>query len=276
MMVSNKLRIAVIITTYNRPDALRSVLEGYLAQSDTNFEVWVADDGSTADTAELVKYFQIRAKFPIHHVWQEDIGFRAATIRNRALAKTLADYVIYTDGDCIPTSDFVLQHRKLAEPGWFLSGSRVLLSESFTAKVLGASVPLHTWSILKWVGARISGKINRLLPLIQLPDSPWLRKRTPQRWEGAKTCNLSAFRQDLLRVNGLDESYTGWGQEDSDLVVRLIRSGLGNKSARFSATVLHLWHKENDRSHLEENKRRLREVISATHIRARKGVDQYL
>jgi predicted glycosyltransferase involved in capsule biosynthesis len=103
-----------------------------------------------------------------------------------------------------------------------------------------------------------------------------VRKRAPSRWQGAKTCNLSAFRKDLLGVNGLDESYIGWGQEDSDLVVRLIRTGLVNKSARFAAPVLHLWHKENDRSHLEENQRRLQQVLDAKHIRAIKGVDQYL
>ncbi len=110
---------------------------------------------------------------------------------------------------------------------------------------------------------------------MRLPDSAF-RKVSPRRWQGAKTCNLSAFRDDLLRVNGLDESYTGWGLEDSDLVVRLIRAGIINKSARFSAPVLHLWHKENDRSHLEENRLRLQQVLHATHTRALKGVDQYL
>ena len=76
-------------------------------------------------------------------------------------------------------------------------------------------------------------------------------------------------------VNGLDESYTGWGMEDSDLVIRLIRAGIYNKSARFSAPVFHLWHQENDRSHLEKNKLRLQQILSATHILAIKGIDQY-
>jgi predicted glycosyltransferase involved in capsule biosynthesis len=113
------------------------------------------------------------------------------------------------------------------------------------------------------------------MPLLRLPDIAWIRKHAPARWQGAKTCNLSAYREDLCRVNGLDESYIGWGQEDSDLVVRLIRAGLVNKSARFSAPVYHLWHKENDRSHLEENQRRLQQVLNATHVRAFKGMDQY-
>lgn len=272
----NSLKIGIIVTTYNRPDALAAVLEGYLAQSDRNFEVLVADDGSMPDTGLLIQQFQSRAAFPIYHIWQEDDGFRAAMIRNRALAASTADYIIFTDGDCIPPVDFVTQHRLLSEKLCFLSGNRLLLSEEFTRQVLHDKLPVHVWHFFDWLHTRMHGGINRLLPLLRLPDIAWLRKRTPTRWQGAKTCNLSAFREDLLRVNGLDESYTGWGQEDSDLVVRLIRAGLTNKSARFSAPVLHLWHKENDRSHLQENQRRLQQVLSATNIRAYNGVDQYL
>lgn len=275
MMSCDNFRIAVIVTTYNRPDALAAVLEGLLAQTDCNFEVLVADDGSTADTAEVVQQFQTRATFPVHHIWQDDDGFRAAAIRNRALASTKADYIIFTDGDCIPLTDFVARHRQLSESGCFLSGNRLLLSQKFTAQILHKKIPVHLWCFSAWLKARVQGKINRLLPLLRLPNVAWLRKRSPQRWQGAKTCNLSAFREDLLHVNGLDESYTGWGQEDSDLVVRLIRAGLSNKSARFSAPVLHLWHKENDRSHLEENQRRLQQLLAASNLRAAKGLDQY-
>lgn len=270
------MRIAVIVTTYNRVDALAAVLEGYLAQTDRDFEVLVADDGSTEDTAQAIRQFQQRAAFPIHHIWQEDLGFRAAMARNRALAATKADYVIFTDGDCVPPVDFVARHRMLSEPGWFLSGNRLLLSQEFTAQALREKLPIHGWRFGNWLSARQKGHVERLLPLIRLPDVRWLRKLAKQRWEGAKTCNLSAWRSDLLAVNGLDESYTGWGLEDSDLVIRLIRAGVFNKSARFSAPVLHLWHKENDRSRLEENRLRLAQVMSATHTRALKGVDQYL
>jgi glycosyltransferase involved in cell wall biosynthesis len=269
------MKLAVIVTTYNRPDALSAVLEGYLAQTDRDFEVLVADDGSTPDTAQVVQQFQARATFPIRHVWQEDVGFRAAAARNRALAATTAEYVVFTDGDCIPPADFVARQRLLSEKGCFLSGNRLLLSQEFTRQVMDEHIPVHLWRFGDWLRAYRQGYISRLLPLLRLPDSAF-RKVSPRRWQGAKTCNLSAFRDDLLRVNGLDESYTGWGLEDSDLVVRLIRAGIINKSARFSAPVLHLWHKENDRSHLEENRLRLQQVLHATHTRAFKGVDQYL
>lgn len=269
------MRVAVIVTTYNRPDALATVLQGYLAQTDNNFEVLVADDGSTAETARTVREYQALAPFPIRHIWHEDEGFRAAAIRNRALAATEADYVIFTDGDCVPFPDFVARHRALSEPGWFLSGNRILLTQAFTERVLKENLPIHLWRLRQWLHARKLGEIERLLPLLRLPGAKGLRKLAPRRWRGAKTCNLSAWRKDLLEVNGLDEAYTGWGLEDSDLVIRLIRAGVRAKSARFAAPVLHLWHKEHDRSSLEENARRLEKVLADTHTRAQQGVDQY-
>jgi len=269
------VKLTVIVTTYNRPDALAAVLDGCLAQTDRNFELIVADDGSTRETADVVHGFTSRASFALRHVWQEDLGFRAATIRNRALAATDAQYIVFTDSDCVPAHTFVAQHRRLAEAGWFLSGNRVLLSETFTRKVLERHIPIQDWSWADWVGARGRGEVNRIIPLVRLPDGGY-RKRHPQRWEGVKTCNLSAWRSDLVRVNGLDESYSGWGLEDSDLVIRLLHAGVKHKSVRFAAPVFHLWHKENDRSRLPENQRRLNEVLHSKHIRAREGLDRYL
>lgn len=269
------MKIAVVVTTYNRPDALRAVLDGYLAQRDQDFELLIADDGSTRDTGALVEAFRRRAPFPVRHVWHEDRGFRAAAIRNRALAETRADYVIFSDGDCIPLADFVARHRRLAEPGWFLSGNRILLSEAFTRRVLEHGLPVHAWPLARWLGAWRRRDINRWLPLVTVAGSGW-RRHSPERWRGAKTCNLSAWRADLLRVNGLDERYSGWGLEDSDLVVRLLRAGVRHKSARFAAPVLHLWHRENDRASLADNQRRLDAVLRNERIEAEEGVARYL
>jgi len=274
-MAQNNFLIALIVTTYNNLAALTAVLEGCLVQTDSHFELLIADDGSTPATAALIASYQARATFIIQHIWQEDDGFRAAAIRNRALAATQAEYIIFTDGDCVPPPDFIAAHRRLAERGWFLSGNRLMLTQAFTEQVLRDKLAIHSWTKSEWLLARKRGQIERLLPLLTLPDSR-LRKLNAQRWRGAKTCNLSAWREDLLRVNGLDETYTGWGLEDSDLVVRLLRAGIFNKSARFSVPVFHLWHRENDRSNLSENRQRLHEVLQATHTRARQGVDQYL
>lgn len=269
------MKAAVIVTTYNRPDALAAVLEGYLAQWRAPDELIVADDGSTPDTAQIVADYAARAAFPLRHVWQEDLGFRAAAARNRALAVSQADYIIFTDGDCVPARDFVARHIALAQQGCFLSGNRVLLSEAFTREVLADRVPLHALSLLRLLRARLRGGINRLSTQIRLPDGAW-RRRSPERWKGVKTCNFSAWRADLLRVNGLDESYSGWGMEDSDLVIRLLHAGVKHKSARFATFVFHLWHRENDRSRLEENQRALGVVMASRRVQAQLGVTQYL
>lgn len=268
------MKTAVIVTTYNRPDALEAVLEGYSSQSDREFSLVVADDGSTKDTAEVVQQFARRDGLSLTHVWQEDHGFRAAAIRNRAIASTNADYIILTDGDCIPARDLVKAHKELAEFGCFLGANRVLLSEAFTTRVLRERLPIHNWRWQEWTSAWFRRDMNRLLPLIALPDGAF-RKRAPDRWEGIKTCNFSAWRSDLVRVNGLDESYEGWGLEDSDLVIRLIHAGVRHKSARCAAPVFHLWHREQDRLHLPENQKRLDDLLQSTTVRAAVGLDQY-
>ena len=264
---------AVIVTTYNRPDALAVVLEGYCGQSDREFWLIVADDGSKAETAEVVRQFARRAPFPLTHIWQEDRGFRAAAIRNRAVASTSADYVIFTDGDCVPSRHFVHVHKQLAEPGYFLGSNRVLLSAGLTSRVLRERMPIHSWKAIDWVLSWSKREVNRVLPLMRLPDGP-IRKWTPDRWKGIKTCNLSAWRTDLIRVNGLDESYEGWGLEDSDLVIRLLHAGVKHKNARMAATVFHLWHPEQDRMSLPANQKRLDDLLRSTTVRAAVGLDE--
>lgn len=270
------MKIAVIVATYNRPDALAVLLDGYVHQDEGNFEVIIADDGSTAAVRDVVQRFAAKAPFKLTHLWQEDRGFRPSIMRNRGMATTDAEYIVYTDGDCIPARDFIRQHRRLAEPGWFLSGNRILLSEAFTTKVLAQHLALHEWSMARWLGAWMHRDINRWLPLIRRPDGAF-RRREPQRWEGVKTCNFSAWRNDLIAVNGFDEAYAGkWGREDSELAIRLINAGIGHKNARFAASVFHLWHREADKRGFDENQRLLDELIASKRTRASVGVDQYL
>ncbi|MBK6356027.1 MAG: glycosyltransferase family 2 protein [Betaproteobacteria bacterium] len=267
--------ISVIVTTYNRPDALRAVLASLAAQTDTAFEVLVADDGSRAETAEAVAAEGVHFPVPLRHLWQEDDGFRAAAARNLAVAASCGDYLVFIDGDCILRPDFVAAHRALAEAGWFVAGNRVLLSEGFTKKVLQAPmIALHGDSRLMWLGRRLSGAINRWLPLCHFAGQGW-RKRQPQRWQGARTCNLALWRSDFDAINGFDEAFQGWGHEDADLAIRLLHAGVQRKDGRFATAVLHLWHRENDRSNLAENERRLAEILAADRRRAAVGIDIY-
>lgn len=270
----SEMKTAVIVTTYNRPDALAAVLEGYCGQSDHDFGLVVADDGSKEETAEVVRQFARRAPFSLTHIWQEDRGFRAAAIRNRAVASTSADYIIFTDGDCVPSRHFVCAHKRLAEPGYFLGSNRVLLAAELTNRVVHERLLIHAWGGIEWVLSWSRREINRVLPLMTLPDGGF-RKWSPGRWKGIKTCNLSVWRADLIRVNGLDESYEGWGLEDSDLIIRLLHAGVKHKNARFAATVFHLWHPEQDRMRLPTNQKRLDELLQSTAVRAAIGLDRH-
>jgi glycosyltransferase involved in cell wall biosynthesis len=269
------MKTAVIVPTYNRPDALEVVLRGYSLQDDLDFEVIVADDGSTEDTKTLLDRLRGQMPFSLTHVWQEDKGFRLAAVRNRAVAATQADYIIFTDGDCIPSRRFVSAHKQLAEPGYFLAANRILMSRRLSDEVLRNPSSLSSWGWAEWCAARARHDIDKLLPLVVLPDGAF-RKWSPHRWRGLKTCNLSLWREDLVRINGLDETYEGWGLDDSDLVVRLFHAGVNHKTARFAAPVFHLWHKESDRSSYHKNQERFDKVLQTRAIRAIVGLDQYV
>jgi glycosyltransferase involved in cell wall biosynthesis len=266
--------ISVVATTYNRPDALRAVLAGLLAQTDRQFELLVADDGSRADTGEMVAAQTRDAPVRVTHVWQEDQGFRAGAARNRAAAQAAGGYLLFIDGDCVPRPDFIARHRALAEPGWMVAGNRILLSESFTTQALSEGWPLHQWSLDRWRVARHSGAINRTLPLHSLPLGP-LRKLAARRWQRVRTCNLALWATDFATVNGFDETYEGWGFEDSDLAVRLLNAGVRRKEGAFATGLLHLWHRENDRRFEARNLERLHARLASGAVRAELGLDRY-
>ena len=161
--------ISVIVTTFNREDALDAVLRSLSIQGDRDFEVIVADDGSGAATAKLIDAWKPKFAHRLEHVWHADQGFRAAEIRNRAILAARGSYCIFLDGDCIVRPDFVGTHRRLAEPGWFVTGNRVLLSPALTTSVLRESRTPETWGAGRWLGERSRGGVNRLSALLTLP-----------------------------------------------------------------------------------------------------------
>ena len=207
-------------------------------------------------TAALVEQCKAQLGVPLTHVWHEHRGFRAGEIRNRAIRASRGDYVVFLDGDCLARPDFVATHRRLAEPGWFVTGNRALLTQALTDAVLSQPLEPEHWGTADWLGQRLSGGLNRLAPVLRLPLGP-LRKMRPQAWEGARSCNLAVWRADLDRVDGFDASFSGWGKEDSDLLVRLLHAGVRRKDGAYATGVLHLWHPEADRSQLAENEQRL-------------------
>lgn len=263
--------ISVIVTTYNREDALDAALRALSRQSDRNFEVVIADDGSRADTARLVESWTPRLPVPLKYVRHEHRGFRGGEIRNRGVRASAGALCIFLDGDCLARPDFIALHRRLYEPGWFVAGNRILLSRELTEAVLAQGLAAETWNFSMLLRGRLTGGVNRLMPALHLPLGP-LRKLRSHDWEGAKTCNLAVSRGDLDRVDGFDSAYAGWGLEDSDLVVRLLHAGLRRKDGRFATGVLHLWHPQNDRSQLAANRERLEDTIGGSRVRARQGL----
>ncbi|MFA5258342.1 MAG: glycosyltransferase, partial [Opitutales bacterium] len=113
---------SVIISTYNNPKWLEKVIWGYQTQTYRDFEMIVADDGSKDDTAALIERMRKESGFKIGHVWQSDDGFRKCSILNKAIAASAGDYLIISDGDCIPRNDFVQVHMHERMPDHFISG----------------------------------------------------------------------------------------------------------------------------------------------------------
>ncbi len=280
--------ISVIVTTYNRPDALCEVVRALLQQTDAHFEIVVADDGSRDDTRIQISQLQETQRTlarqadknsrPVRlvHAWHSDDGFRASAVRNLGVYSSTGDYLVFLDGDCVPRADFVARHRALAEPGFMVSGSRVLLSEQLTSTLLNSStaVKASRRSLWYWLMQRLMGNANKVLPLMIFPDSR-LRHYRKVRWSRIKSCNLGIWRSDYAAVNGFDETFVGWGHEDADLVLRLARFGIRRKGGAFSTEVFHLWHKDNSRTRESANRLKVEQRILNQQIQADVGLRDY-
>lgn len=250
--------VSVVITTYNRSDALLAVLVGLSHQTDGNFEVIVADDGSREAHQRAIFDSPVAQSLKVVHVWHPDVGFTASRVRNRGVAAARASYIIFLDGDCVPETDFIEQHKALAEPGYFINGSRVLLSKVLTGRVVAGreSICGRTWSY--WLKQRLLGHASKLSGLLRLKDSP-TRVHREFSWKGIRSCNMSVWRTDFEGVDGFDESFVGWGHEDADFVLRLHHSGVFRKNGYCATEVFHLWHKEAARDQESLNARTVKE-----------------
>jgi len=259
--------LAVVISTYNQPDFLRLTLEGYRRQTDSNFSIYIADDGSTPETAQTIQHMQANFPVAIKHLWQTDDGFRKARIHNRTISRINETHTLLTDGDCIPLPGLVAAHRRFAGDNYFISGSRVLLSRACTERVCRLAFFETARSMLWWLKQRISGNINRLFPLLL----PATLSQASHQIEGIRGCHLSCPTEALFRINGFDESFEGWGREDSDLTARLLHAGFSRRNLR-GLPVLHLWHQESSRQRLEENDTMLQACLNEQRIEAKIGL----
>jgi glycosyltransferase involved in cell wall biosynthesis len=261
------MKIALLISTYNWPEALDLVLKSTLSQTQFPDEILIADDGSKEDTKQLIEQFQQKSSIPIRHFWQEDKGFRKSKILNKAIAGTTTDYIIQADGDCIMHSKFIEDHMYSAEKGIYLYGSRVNILPDFVAGVFEMEKVDFNF---------FSKEIKNKTRSLHIPFFSNLYKPHEGISKKLRGCNISFWREDFIAINGYNEDYEGWGKEDSDLVIRLGNKGVKAKRLRYAGIVYHIHHKVNAKDNLEFNDKMQNETISKKTVMIRNGVDQYL
>jgi GT2 family glycosyltransferase len=229
------MKISVLVTTHNRPSHLRKVLASYLDQTRLPDELVVADDGSGEATRAVVEAFADESPFRVVHAWQPHAGTpRCSHVRNLGTREIAGDYIIYTDGDCVAPRHFVADHAHLARPRWFVQGKRAWVKQ----KVIDAFTGREP--LFKKLRLYAGGGLTKPHWLIHLPGiGP--EKTTINH---IQSCNLAVFREDVFRVNGWNEQFTGFWRQDSEFALRLMRSGVRRRDALFSAVVYHLEHEK--------------------------------
>ncbi|PSV24287.1 glycosyl transferase [Photobacterium kishitanii] len=231
------------MSAYNNIEDLKLVLEGFQNQTDVNFSLCVADDGSTAELANLLTEFN-HAAFSIRHIWHEDKGFRRAAILNKAIASSNADYIIFTDSDCIPAINFIADHRNFASLNHYTVGIRVYLKEKLSQNIRNRTLPITQLKNTCYLLLQsIHGNVSKPEQAIYFPDwsLPIVKKLKPNLTRFGS--NLAMSRESLLKVNGFDEDFEGWGYEDTDLLCRIEKIGLTPHGYLGRCRQYHLNHK---------------------------------
>lgn len=235
------MKVSVIITTYNAVEWLKKVLIGYSVQTENDFEIVIADDGSTSETLELLTLFSSKFKYPIVHVWQEDNGFQKSKILNKAILNSNSDYLLFTDGDCIPRNDFVEMHLKHQEKGFFLSGGYFKLPMNISTLISEIDIINSNCFRLSWLkknGFKANFKSSKLTQSTLFAEfMNWITP-TKRSWNGH---NSSGWKSDIIAVNGFNHDMQ-YGGLDRELGERLFNNGLLSKQIRYSAICVHLDH----------------------------------
>lgn len=260
------MKIALIISTFNQPQALAKAFAGVRRLARPPEEVLIADDGSDDVTRELVKEFAASSPAPVKHIWHPHDGFRKTIILNQTVAATTGDYLIFTDGDCVPHPKFVADHAALAERGFWVQGRRCFVREKFVPGFEAEKIPAWSWML--------AGKITGAAKGVRWPFTI-VRRDTRQR--GIIGCNMAFWRDDIVAVNGFDEDYSGWGTgEDSDIGTRLYHLGRRRKFVYGRAITFHLNHPPAPRGHHAASVARLEETIASRKIACLNGLNRHL
>jgi glycosyltransferase involved in cell wall biosynthesis len=263
------MKVSLLIATYNWPEALLLVLESVQNQSVLPNEIIIADDGSKNETRQLIDNFKTTTAIELHHIWQEDIGFRLAKIRNKAIAKAQFEYVIQIDGDIILHKDYIKDHINYAAKNTFITGPRVLLSKEATQLALTNKITTFspfTKNIKNRFNAVHFPLINQFIRPKKAPIEKLIFK--------VRGCNMSFWRQDLLDVNGYEEDFKTWGREDSELAARLIKKGVALRKLRLAGIQYHLDHNEQDKNNIEQNNAILEKNKATTSFWCENGISK--
>lgn len=235
------MKASVIISTYNAEAWLEKVLWGYSCQAEKDFELIIADDGSSPATAALIKKMEPLMGIPVVHVWHEDHGFRKTEILNKAIVASRSDYLIFSDGDCIPRNDFVQQHLRHREHGRFLSGGYFKLPMDLSNAVVKADILSQECFLLSWLksqGLKPGFRNSKLKAKGLLSSVLNFVTTTRPSWNGH---NASGWKTDIVSINGFNQDM-GYGGEDREFGERLTQYGIRGKQIRYSAICLHLEH----------------------------------
>jgi glycosyltransferase involved in cell wall biosynthesis len=238
-VTEGRLRLSVVVTTYNNPRGLRLVLAGLRRQTFQDFELLIADDGSGPETGRMVREFAARASFPVRHVWHPDEGFRKCTISNKAIVEATGDYLVFFDGDCVPGRQCLQIHRRAARRDSYLAGGAVYLDRHLSDSLTVADVEAGRLDRpgLWWMRVNKRRRLLvRHLPFVR--DA--MNRRVPREpsWRGG---NSSAWAHHMRAVGGFDERFT-YGFEDADFGHRLQALGVHGRSIRYSNPVMHVEH----------------------------------
>ncbi|WP_417500860.1 glycosyltransferase family 2 protein [Marinobacter sp.] len=236
------MKLSVIMTTYNSPEWLEKVLWGYSVQSHEDFEMIIGDDGSTKETQEVIDRIRDETGMKIKHVWQEDKGFRKCRILNKSILEVESEYVVFTDGDCIPRKDFLNVHAREAEPNKYLSGGYHKLPMSTSKAITKDDIISGRCFDLKWLKANGLKSSYKNSKLTATPLKAKIFNALTPTACNFKGSNGSAWLKDVLAVNGFDERMP-WGGLDREFGVRLTNIGIKPKHVRYNAIVIHLDHK---------------------------------
>lgn len=247
-------KTSLLVSTYNWPKALELCLKSIFYQVHMPDEILIADDGSREDTKEMIDSYRPLINVPMKHIWHEDLGFRKTIILNEAIRQSSYEYVIQTDGDIILHPDFIKDHLEHARPGFFVRGSRALISPKKTSRLIEAKNNHITWN-----DRGIENKLNAFRdPVLSSVFGLFNNKHSI---EGVKGCNFSFWKKDFIKVNGFNNDFVGWGREDSELAVRLINSGVYKIHLKFNAICFHLHHEIFSRERDQKNLQMLGEAM---------------